>query len=118
MVGALAGQTNQTLLELNKRGLELLGSGNYNDSLGYFDGALAISQDNAQVLDNKGFALYALGNFSGALYYYDRALAIEPNFTGALNDKEAALLRLGNQLLKSASYSDAIVYYDIVLATR
>ena len=58
--------------------------------LGYFDGALAISQDNAQVLDNKGFALYALGNFSGALYYYDRALAIEPNFTGALNDKECS----------------------------
>ena len=59
MVGALAGQTNQTLLELNKRGLELLGSGNYNESLGYFDGALPISQDNAQVLLVKG---YTIGN--------------------------------------------------------
>ena len=93
MVDALAGQTNQTLLELNKRGLDLLGSGNYNESLGYFDGALAISPDNAQVLDNKGFALYSLGNFSGALYYYDKALAIEPNFTGASNDKVAGSIK-------------------------
>ena len=84
-------QTNQTNQSsaLNKKGLELLNSGSYNESLAYFDKALAVSPDNPKVLDNKGFALYSLGNFSGALYYYDKALAIEPNFTAASNDKVA-----------------------------
>jgi len=76
-VGTVAGQSNQTVKELNKRGLDLLISGNYSESLGYFDKALVIFPDNPQVLDNKGFALYSLGNFSGALYFYDKALAID-----------------------------------------
>jgi tetratricopeptide (TPR) repeat protein len=33
-----------------------------------------------------------------------------------LDDKVNALLRLGNQLLNSGSYSDAIGYYDKMLA--
>src|SRR6185369_17406018 len=115
-MGTVAGQSNQTVKELNKRGLDLLISGNYSESLGYFDKALVIFPDNAQVLDNKGFALYSLGNFSGALYYYDKALTIEPNLTGASNDKVAALLRLGNQFLNSKNYSDAVGFYDKVLA--
>ena len=97
-------QTNQSYLALNKKGLELLNSGMYNESLGYFDKALAVSPDNARILDNKGFALYSLGNLSGALHYYDKALAIEPNYTTASNDKELALLKVGNQLLKSGSF--------------
>ncbi|MGA9745692.1 MAG: hypothetical protein WBQ16_13865 [Nitrososphaeraceae archaeon] len=32
-------QTNQSYLALNKKGLELLNSGMYNESLGYFDTA-------------------------------------------------------------------------------
>ena len=60
-------QTSQTSQSsaLNKKGLEFLNSGSYNESLGYFDKALAVSPDNAKILDNKGFALYTLGNFSG-----------------------------------------------------
>ena len=111
-------QTNQSYLALNKKGLELLNSGMYNESLGYFDKALAVSPDNARILDNKGFALYSLGNLSGALHYYDKALAIEPNYTTASNDKELALLKVGNQLLKSGSYSDAIGYYDRVSSDK
>lgn len=103
-------QTNQVSQSsaLNKKGLDLLNSGNYNESLEYFDKALAISPINPKALDNKGFALYSLGNFIGALYYYDKALAIEPNFTTALDDKVAALLSIGNQHLNSGNYSDAI----------
>ena len=71
-------QTNQSLPALNKKGLELLNSGSYNESLAYFDNALAVSPDNPTVLDNKGFALYSLGNFSGALYYYDKAWLLNP----------------------------------------
>ena len=86
-------QTNQSYLALNEKGLELLNSGMYDESLGYFDKALTVSPDNAKILDNKGFALYSLGNLSGALHYYNKDLAVEPNYTTASNDKRAGFFK-------------------------
>jgi hypothetical protein len=50
--------TSQSSSALNEKGLELLNSGSYNESLAYFDKALSVSPENAKILDNKGFALY------------------------------------------------------------
>src|SRR5919197_6464229 len=102
-------QTNQTTSALNKKGLDLINSGDYSEAITYFDKALAMNSSNVNALNNKAFALYSLGNYSEAISYYDKALAIEPDDATVLNNKGLVLYSLG-------SYYEAIKYIDKALA--
>src|SRR5919198_1050043 len=102
-------QTNQTTSALNKKGLDLINSGNYSEAITYFNKALAMNFSNVNALNNKAFALSSLGNYSEAISYYDKALAIEPDDATVLNNKGVALANLAN-------YYEAIKYIDKALA--
>jgi len=53
------GGLNQVTI-LNNKGLSLYNSGKFNESIAYFDKALAINPKNITTLDNKGLACYLL----------------------------------------------------------
>src|SRR5215469_1943952 len=78
-----------------KTGIALLNSGKYNQSLAYFDKALAINPKDFFALYNKGSALLNLGKYNQSLAYFDKALAINPKDFFALYNKGSALLNLG-----------------------
>ena len=56
----IATNDTSTLLE---KGIALQRLGQYNESIGYYDMALAIDPNNVNALHNKGFALYNLGKY-------------------------------------------------------
>jgi tetratricopeptide (TPR) repeat protein len=61
-LGASSSSTTDTGLNqvtiLNNKGMSLYNSGRFNESIAYFDNALAIDPNNIATLDNKGLALY------------------------------------------------------------
>ena len=90
-------QTNQTTSALNKKGLDLINSGNYSEAIIYFDKALAMNSSNVNALNNKGVALANLANYYEAIKYIDKALAIEPDDALALDNKNKILDLLSKQ---------------------
>jgi tetratricopeptide (TPR) repeat protein len=98
-----------SLVGINKEGLNQYGSGNYTGAINYYNKAIAINPNYVVALNNKGLALSGLGNYTGAIKYYDQALAKNPNYVEGLNNKGLALYALGN-------YTGAIKYYDQALA--
>ena len=94
---------------LNSEGFALLKSGKYNESLAYFDKALAINPNSFNALDNKATVLLRVGKYNESLPYFDKALAINPNFIYALVGKGIALVKVGN-------YNDSLTYFDKALA--
>ncbi|CAE6489749.1 tetratricopeptide repeat protein [Candidatus Nitrosotenuis uzonensis] len=81
----------------------------YEQAISYFDAALLITPNRAEIYSNKGSALAKLGQYSNAIAYYDAALEIDPKFIPALNNKANVLMHLG-------SVDDAISTYRKVLA--
>jgi tetratricopeptide (TPR) repeat protein len=65
---------------LNNKGMSLYNSGKFNESIAYFDKALAINPKNITALDNKGLALLSvsINNYTQAISYFDKALSIDP----------------------------------------
>ena len=103
---ALTNETKQSILDWNKKGLDLLREGSYyNQANSYFDKALTIDPNFSTTLNNKGFTLFSLGNYSDALAYYDRAIAANTSNDNAYNNKGYSLLSVGNN-------TDAIPYLD------
>jgi len=82
--------------------------GTYNESITYFDKALAINPNDVYALTSKGLAVGGLGKNNESITYFDKALAINPNDVYALSSKGLALARLGK-------YNEAISYYDKAL---
>jgi tetratricopeptide (TPR) repeat protein len=76
---------------LNNKGLSLAKLGMYNQSIVFFDKALAINPNDFTVLNNKGLSLAKLGMYNESIALYDKALAINPNYVYALNNKNSAL---------------------------
>jgi tetratricopeptide (TPR) repeat protein len=66
----------------------------YNESIVFFDKALAINPNNTAALNNKGLALAKLGMYNESIVFFDKALAINPNYIRALNNKNLALEEL------------------------
>jgi tetratricopeptide (TPR) repeat protein len=141
-IGA-ATNTSGTINVLNSQGLKLLNSGKANQSISYFDKALAINPNNFFALYNKGAVLVDLTKFNESLPYLDKALAINPNDVNALTSKGLALVFLkkpnqsisyfdkalainpndvnsltskGLALAKSGDYNESISYFDKALA--
>jgi tetratricopeptide (TPR) repeat protein len=76
---------------LNNKGLALAKLGKYNESIVFFNKALAINPNDFTALNNKGLALAKLGMYNESIALYDKALAINPNYVYALNNKNSAL---------------------------
>ena len=102
---------SNVILTLNKKGLALLNLGKYNESIAYFDKALAINPKNFETLVNKGGALFNLGKYNESIAYFDKALAINPKNVVSLYNKGAVLNKLGK-------YNESIAYFDRVLAIK
>jgi tetratricopeptide (TPR) repeat protein len=63
---------------LTNKGIELNKVGEYNESITYFDKALAIDPKNVVALNEEGNAFGGLGNYTQAIASYDKALALDP----------------------------------------
>ena len=108
---AVGGKPSDDVLMLNKKGVALLILGKFNESIVYFDKALAINPKSLENLDNKGDALLNLGKYKEAIAYFDKVLALDPNYFLSLYNKGAALNKLGK-------YSESIAYFDKALALK
>jgi tetratricopeptide (TPR) repeat protein len=80
---------------LNNEGLALAKLGMYNQSIVFFDKALAINPNDFSALNNEGSALAKLGMYNQSIVFFDKALAINPNYVYALNNKNSTLEALG-----------------------
>ena len=54
----------------------------YNESLGYFDAALAIDRNFTEAWVAKGVALHNMHRYDEAIEHYDKALALSPGDAG------------------------------------
>jgi tetratricopeptide (TPR) repeat protein len=63
----------------------------YNDSLAFFDAALAIDRNFSEAWVAKGVALHNLGRYDEAINNYDRALALDPDDAGIWQVKAMTL---------------------------
>jgi Flp pilus assembly protein TadD len=64
--------------DLLKKGRLLLVEGKFEDALSYFEQALLMDQNNAEVWNQKGAALRSLGRYDEALECFNKALQIDP----------------------------------------
>jgi len=93
---------------LNNEALELIRSGNYQESLELLDMALEIDPNYIHALNNKGNALHALSEYEEAIVWFDKALEVDPNYNYALSNK-------ANSLYALSEYEEAIVWFDKAL---
>ncbi len=70
--------------ELAKKGKTLLEEGKFEDALSYFEQALVLDHNNADLWNAKGVVLRSLGRYQEALECFNKSLEIEPR------DKEAS----------------------------
>lgn len=77
-------------------GLDVLSRyGQYNDSLAFFDAALALDQNFTAAWLAKGVALHNLHRYDDAIACYDRALVLSPRDPSIWNVKAATLSDAG-----------------------
>ncbi len=94
--------------ELIEKGNDYYNQSNYNESITYYDKALAIDPYYLRALNNKGNALGELGKSEEAITWYDKALEVDPKDVDVLNNKGWVLSNLGK-------YDEAITWYDKAL---
>ena len=64
--------------ELLKNGKSLLDSGNYEKALSFFEQALLIKPNDAEIWNFKGVALRSLGRYDEAIECFNKSLEIDP----------------------------------------
>ncbi len=64
--------------ELVEKGQSLMGDGNFDDALGFFEQALLLNQNDPDLWNNKGVALRSLGRYEESMYCFNKSLEIEP----------------------------------------
>jgi len=101
--------SQETVEELNKKGLDLYNKGKYEEAINCFDKALKINDDVYQVWNNKGLVYYKLKKYEEAVKCFEKALSINPGYTTAWYNKGSALFMMKN-------YNGAIVCFDKVLS--
>ena len=87
---ANANATQDEVAVLNSKGVSLNALGKYNESIVYFDKALAIDPKNVLALNEKGNAFGGLGNYIQAIASYDKALTVDPKNATVLDNKGVA----------------------------
>lgn len=66
------------ILELIKKGSQLIIDGNFDEALSYFDQAIVLYPNNPDLLNKKGIALRGLGRYDEALECFNRSLQLDP----------------------------------------
>ncbi len=82
---------------LTREGNKLYKSGNYKDSLAYFDKALEQDQNSANsavTWNGKGTVLSELGRYLDADEAYDKAIRLNPNYIDAMVGRAMNLLEI------------------------
>ena len=69
---------DEKVLNLIKKGDELIKSESYDDALSYFEQALILEPNNPELWNKKGVALRSLGRYDEALECFNKSLSIEP----------------------------------------
>ena len=64
--------------ELLNKGKTLLESGDYEKALSFFEQALLINQNDAEIWNFKGITLRSLGRYNEALECFNKSLEIDP----------------------------------------
>lgn len=64
--------------ELIKAGKTLLVEGKFEDALSYFEQALLLDQNNADIWNQKGVTLRSMGRYDDALECFNKALQLDP----------------------------------------
>jgi Flp pilus assembly protein TadD len=64
--------------DLLKKGKTLLVQGIFEEALSYFEQALLLDQNNAEIWNQKGAALRSLGRYDEALECFNKALELDP----------------------------------------
>jgi len=64
--------------ELVLKGKFALNSGNFEESLGYFEQALLLNQDDPDLWNFKAVALRSLGRYEEALECFNKSLKLDP----------------------------------------
>jgi tetratricopeptide (TPR) repeat protein len=83
--------TLDEVIFINNKGMSLNSLGKFNESITYFDKALAIDPKNIDALTGKGDVLSNLGNNTESVAYYDKALAIDPKNIDVSTGKKQSL---------------------------
>ncbi len=69
--------------ELVEKGKKLLDDVKFEEALAYFEQALLLDQNNADLWNHKGIALRSIGRYDEALECFNRSLEIDPRDTTA-----------------------------------
>ncbi len=64
--------------ELLKKGKALLVEGKFEEALSYFEQALLLDQNNADIWNQKGVSLRSMGRYDDALECFNKALQLDP----------------------------------------
>lgn len=65
--------------DLIKKGKTLLVEGNFEQALSYFEQAVLLDQNNAEIWNLKGASLRSLGRYDDALECFNKALELDPS---------------------------------------
>jgi Flp pilus assembly protein TadD len=65
--------------DLIKKGKALLMEGNFEQALSYFEQAILLDQNNAEIWNLKGASLRSLGRYDEALECFNKALELDPS---------------------------------------
>lgn len=66
-------------VELVKKGKALLVEGSFEQALSYFEQALLMSQNSAEIWNLKGATLRSMGRYDEALECFNKALELDPS---------------------------------------
>jgi len=64
--------------ELVEKGKKLLEDTKFEEALSYFEQALLLDQNNADLWNHKGIALRSIGRYDEALECFNKSLEIDP----------------------------------------
>jgi tetratricopeptide (TPR) repeat protein len=82
-------------IELNERGVKLMGEGYYTDALKSLHAAVAKDKENPTILTNAGICLFQLGKYDDALGPLEKAIKLQPDSITALYQAAMAHMQLG-----------------------
>jgi len=69
---------NSDILDLIKKGNELMENCKFEESLSFFDQALLLQPNNPNLLNKKGVVLRSLGRYDEAIECFNKSLQLDP----------------------------------------
>lgn len=97
----------ETVDELNSKGVDLAEQGRYEEAVAVFDKAIEIDPEYAYAWSNKGNVLSDMGKYDEAIAAFDRAIEIDPEYAVAWYKKAEALRMLHRDTESKEAYAKA-----------